>query len=99
MNTTNEINEALDKVGKILDKAGVKYFLGVVDKADNKVYSKTDISGDEMTYLLDAALPSNDDIISLGIWVGQILARRKRNNKKTSTSQPVASNIKNTKKK
>lgn len=87
MNTINMIKEEriraiLEHTGKQLEAEGVQYFLGVVDKqpdtADGgKVHTQTDIESGNMIYIIDAAFPTRQDVVNLGVWVGGLLNARK----------------------
>lgn len=77
------INEIIDDAAKALDTEGVKYFIGVVDKqpteADGgKVYAKSDVTGDDFCYILEVALPTRQDIINLGIWIGKLITAKSK---------------------
>ena len=79
------IKKVLDDAAKKLEKEGVKYFLGAVDKQPNqpdggKVYAQSELAGEDFCYILDVALPTRQDVINLGIWVGQLI--NSRNTKK-----------------
>lgn len=81
------IRTALDNCATMLKKEGVKYFLGAVDKQPKdpdggRVFAQSEISGEEFIHVLDVALPTKQDAINLGIWVGQIL--NARNNEKVA---------------
>lgn len=83
----DNIKNILETAGKQLDALGVKYFAGVLDKQPNtpdggKAYVQSDIEGNDFGYILDMAFPTNQDIISLGIYVGQVIQSR---NKKPQT--------------
>lgn len=72
----------MDALAKKLEAEGVKYFIGVVDKDPKasdggKAYAQSDCSGEDMCYILDMALPTRQDVINLGIWVGQLIKSRK----------------------
>ncbi len=69
----------MDKAALRLHKEGVQLFLGVVDRVDpagGKVYTTSDIKGEDFPLLLETALPAREDLVNLGIWVGQLLAAR-----------------------
>ena len=83
MSKEERINKILDDAGKALEAEGVKYFLGVIDRQPKapdggKAYVQSDIKGEEMCYILDIAFPTRQDLISLGVWVGQLLTARNR---------------------
>lgn len=71
----------MDDAAKKLEKHEVKYFIGVVDRQPQepdggKAYSQANVSGEDMAIILDIALPTRQDAVNLGIWVGQILSNR-----------------------
>lgn len=79
------IKKIMDRAAKALAEENVKYFIGVVDRdpkaADGgKAYAQSDVQGEDFVYILDMALPSRQDAVNLGIWVGQILQSRSKNN-------------------
>lgn len=85
------IKAALDNCATMLEKEGVKYFLGVVDRQPTepeggKAYTQLDITGQDFIHLLDVALPTKQDAINMGIWVGQILNSR-NNDRKTESAK------------
>lgn len=73
------INKILDYAGKALEAEGVKFLLGAVDRPNNKVYARADISGEDYPVVLMAAEPTRQDAIHLGIYVGQLLNSYKKN--------------------
>lgn len=80
---SKRINKIMDDAAKALDAEGVKYFLGVVDRQPQandggKAYAQSDISGEEFCYILDIALPTRQDVVNLGIYVGQLLTARNK---------------------
>lgn len=75
------INKIMDDAAKALEKQGVKYVIGVVDRQPKqtdggKVYTQVDASGEDFIHVLDVMLPTRQDAVNLGIWVGQILSAR-----------------------
>lgn len=83
----NRIKRVMDDAAKALEAEGVKYFIGVVDKQPaqtdgGKAYAQSDVTGEDFAYILDMALPTSQDVINLGIWVGQLIQAR---SKKTQT--------------
>lgn len=71
----------MDEAAKALESEGVKYLIGVVDRQPQapdggKVYIQNDIKGEDYPIILDAALPNRQDVVNLGIWVGQLLTAR-----------------------
>jgi hypothetical protein len=76
------INKILDDAGAALKAEGVQYFLGVVDRQPEaedggKVHTQTDIESENMIFILDAALPTREDLVNMGVWVGGMLNSRK----------------------
>jgi hypothetical protein len=83
----NRIKKILDDTAKLLEAEGVKYFIGVVDRQPKdpdggKAYAQSDVTGEDMTHILDMAFPTREDLKHLGIWVGQLIIARKRELKK-----------------
>lgn len=81
MNKEKRINKILDDARDALEKEGVKYFLGVVDRKPKspdggKVYANMDLKAADFIYILDIAMPTNQDITNLGIYVGQLINAR-----------------------
>lgn len=77
------IKNILDTAGKALEAEGVKYFAGAVDKKPEdpdggKAYVQSDIMGVDFCYILDLALPTNQDLINVGIYLGQVIQGRKK---------------------
>lgn len=71
----------MDEAAKKLEAEGVKYFIGVVDRQPKatdggKAYAQSDIQGEDFCYILDIALPEREDVVNLGIWVGQLIQAR-----------------------
>lgn len=88
MNKEKTINKILDDARAALEKVGVKYFIGVVDKNPKspdggKVYANMDIDATDFIYILDIAMPTNQDITNLGIYVGQLINARLRKKPQT----------------
>lgn len=83
MTRQERINKILDDAGEALKAEGVKYFLGVVDRRPKspdggQAYAKSDISGEEFGYILDMVLQTPQDLIQVGIQLGQLINARKR---------------------
>lgn len=75
------IKKLMDDTAKKLEAQGVKYFIGVVDRQPTspdggKAYSQANVTGEDMCIILDIALPTRQDAVNLGIWVGNILNNR-----------------------
>lgn len=75
------IKKIMDDAAAKLEGHGVKYFLGVVDRQPaspdgGKAYSQANVTGEDMCIILDIALPTRQDAVNLGIWVGNILNNR-----------------------
>ncbi len=90
MSKQTRINKILDEARDALEKEGVKYFLGVVDKDPKapdggKAYANMDIEGHDFIYILDIAMPTNQDITTLGIYVGQLINARLKRKRKPQT--------------
>lgn len=84
------IHNIIDTAAAELEKLGLKYFIGGVDRQPaatdgGKVYTSSAMNGEDFTYMLDIALPTKQDAINLGIWVGQIV--QLRSNGKTNEPQ------------
>lgn len=82
MTKEERINAILDNAAKQLQAEGVQYFLGVVDRQPEaedggKVYTQTDIKNQDMVFIFDAAMPARQDLVNMGLWVGQMLNARK----------------------
>lgn len=65
-----------------LEAEGVKYFIGIVDRDEKdahggKAYSQSDCKGEDMEQVLAMMLPTNQDLISMGIWLGRLIQFRK----------------------
>lgn len=78
---SQRINAIMESAAKALEAEGVKYFLGVVDRQPQsidggKAYAQSDVSGEDFCYILDMALPTRQDVVNLGIYVGQLLTAR-----------------------
>lgn len=87
----NRIKKIMDETAKALEAEGVKYFIGVTDRkrgkpSEGEVYIQSDVQGEDFCYMLDFALPTRQDLINMGIWLGQII--RTRENKKNETNRP-----------
>lgn len=79
------IKKALDAAAKILEAEGAKFFLSAIDVQPKspdggKAYVQSDIKGQEFCYVLDLAFPTGQDLINLGIYVGQLIQARSKNN-------------------
>lgn len=75
------IKKILDDAGKALASEGVEYFVAAVDKNGpdgGQAYVQSDIKGESFVHVLDMALPTKQDAINLGIYVGQILKARQK---------------------
>lgn len=88
MSKEKRIHKILDDARNALEKEGVKYFLGAVDKNPKapdggKAYANMDIEGIDFIYILDIAMPTNQDITNLGIYVGQLINARLRSQPQT----------------
>lgn len=93
----NRIKKIMDDAAKALEAEGVKYFIGVVDRQPKepdggKAYAQSDVTGEDFCYILDMALPTRQDVINLGIWVGQLITARKKALKENSKNGSKKSN-------
>lgn len=75
----------MDEAAEKLKALEVKYFLGVVDiqptaSDGGKAYTQANATGEDFAIILDVALPTRQDAVNLGIWVGTILANRSKEN-------------------
>lgn len=83
----NRIKKIMDDAAKALEAEGVKYFIGVVDRQPKasdggKAYAQSDITGEDMCFILDISLPTRQDKVNLGIWLGRLLAEGAKEQKK-----------------
>lgn len=83
------IKKIMDDAAKALEAEGVKYFIGVIDRQPKapdggKAYAQSDVTGEDMCYILDIALPTRQDLVNLGIWVGQLLTARSKDQKENA---------------
>jgi hypothetical protein len=79
----DRINAIIDKAAKDLKAEGVRFFIGVVDRQPKEpnggtAYAQSDISAIDMQCILDMAMPTRQDLISLGIWLGNRITALKR---------------------
>jgi len=77
------IRQIMDNAAALLEREKVKYFVAVVDKDPKasdggKAYVQSDVTGEDFTHILDMALPTRQDVINLGIWVGQLITARNK---------------------
>lgn len=75
------INKIMDDAKAKLEKLGVKHFHAVVDHESldaegGKVYVNADIIGEDFVHVLNFAMPRTEDVINLGVYVGQLLQHR-----------------------
>lgn len=68
----------LEKAGAAIDAEKVEYFLGVVhlqpeNEDGGKVHVQHELKPSTFLYLLDAAEPTREDLVRIGMWVGQRL--------------------------
>lgn len=81
MEKQNRIRAIMDEAAAKLDAEGVRYFIGVVDRDPRavdggKAYSQANVQGQDFCIILDIALPTRQDVVNLGIWVGNLLNAR-----------------------
>lgn len=80
MDKSQRIKKAMESLGKELEAEGVQYFIGVVDTKGpdgGQAYVQSDIKGENFVHILDMAMPTKQDVINLGIYVGQLLQAKK----------------------
>lgn len=80
-----EIHRIIDTAAASMSKLGMQFFIAGIDKqpqaADGgKVYTQSDMKGNDFCYMLDVALPTKQDAINLGIYVGQVIQLRQKEN-------------------
>lgn len=85
------INSILSATGKMLQKEGVKYFLGVVDRQPKEpnggtAYAEADIPSEDMCYIIDMAFPTQRDLINAGIYIGNLISVRGKERRKQKKS-------------
>lgn len=88
-----EIHRIIDTAAASMEALGMKFFIAGIDRqpqaADGgKVYTQSDMKGNDFCYMLDVALPTKEDAINLGIYIGQVIQLRTNNNK---TNEPKRS--------
>lgn len=79
------INAIIDEAATKLQAEGVRYFIGVIDRdtaPTGKIYLQSDVKGEDFPCLLEVALPTMQDTINLGIWVGKLIAARSKRDQK-----------------
>lgn len=72
------IRKIIDDAAKALKDENVKFIFGVVDsqpKEENggKVYFESDATGEDFCYIMKLALKEREDVVNMGIWIGQLL--------------------------
>lgn len=82
-----DIHAIIDKAAADLEKLGLKFFIGAIDKQPTapdggKIYTQSDMQGQDFCFMLDVALPTKHDAVNLGIWVGQIIQIRTNESKR-----------------
>lgn len=87
------INKIIDDAAKALKAEGVKFFIGAVDrqpeaKDGGKAWAATDVNGDDMGYILELALPTREELVNLGIWLGRLITAKQCRTKSKSESSP-----------
>ena len=75
------IRKIMDDASKLLEAEGVKYFIGAVDRQPTapdggKAFCQSDVTGEDFVHILDMALPTRQDLVNLGIYVGTLLNAR-----------------------
>lgn len=81
---SDEVHAIIDKAAADLKKIGVKFFIGAIDRQPQaidggKAYSLADLQGEDFVHILDMALPTRQDAVNLGIWVGHLINARSKN--------------------
>lgn len=82
------IKKIMDDAAKLLEAEEVKYFIGVLDREkenpnQGRAFVQSDVTGDDMIHILDMALPTRQDAVNLGVYVGTLIKSRQNNNKKS----------------
>lgn len=82
---SDAVHAIIDKAAAELGKLGVKYFIGAIDRQPQavdggKAYTLSDLQGEDFVHILDMALPTRQDAVNLGIWVGHLITARKKQN-------------------
>lgn len=77
MDKNERIKSILDQAGKALEAEGVQYFIGAVDTKEQNAFVQSDVKGENFVHILDMAMPTKQDAINLGIYVGQLITARR----------------------
>ena len=77
----DRVNQILDDAAKALAAEGVKFFLSAVAEKPKTVFIQSDVVGEDLCHILNCTLPTKQDAVNLGIWVGQILSARSKEKK------------------
>lgn len=77
MEKSEKIKSIMDRAGAELAAEGVQYFIGAIDTAGQNAFVQSDIKGENFVHILDMAMPTKQDAINLGIYVGQLINARK----------------------
>ena len=72
------IKKIMDDAARLLEAEEVKYFIGVLDREkenpnQGRAFVQSDVSGDDMIHILDMALPTRQDAVNLGVYVGTLI--------------------------
>lgn len=78
-----KINKVLDDAEKELIALGCPYFLAAIDRdardaEGGKVFVNSELTGPDMSVIMQHAFPSNKDLIFLGLHVGNEIMRRNK---------------------
>lgn len=78
-----QINKILDDAQDALKALGCPYFLAALDRDTRdpdggKVFVNSELTGPDMSVIMQHAFPSNKDLIFLGIHVGNEIQRRNK---------------------
>lgn len=76
-----EVKQLVEELGAKFEALGVKYFIGTVDRDEKHpeggtAISQFDATGEDLSIIFDMALPTKEDAINMGVWIGNVLHRR-----------------------
>lgn len=79
----DRIQKILDDAGAALKAEGAEYLIGAVDRQPEaedggKVHVQHDMKSENFIFILDAAMQTREDLVRVGMWVGQMLAKGKQ---------------------
>jgi len=81
MTKQEQIKQIIDDAAAKLAAQDVKFFIGVVDRKGpdgGQGYVQSDIDGENFVHILDMAMPTKQDAINLGIYVGHLISARNK---------------------